>query len=77
MANYDDRKGFIHNHMISDSFEDDFYTNLFNENVAGDDLMPYDTLGNIRVIRTYWKSRRKIKKVKSYDKETGETIYSF
>lgn len=43
---------------------------LFNE--AGVSASPYDMDGNIRVVRVYWKSRRKIKKVKSYDPETGE-----
>ena len=40
-------------------------------------LMPYDSAGNIRVIRVYWKSRRKIKKVKSYNPETGEEEFNF
>lgn len=40
-------------------------------------MMPYDTDGNIRVIKIFWKSRRKIKKVKSYDPETGEETFNF
>lgn len=40
-------------------------------------LSPYDMNGNIRVLRVYWKSRRKIKKVKSYDPETGEEQFNF
>ena len=40
-------------------------------------MMPYDTAGNIRVIRVFWKSRRKIKKVKSYDPQTGEETFNF
>ena len=40
-------------------------------------LMPVDMNGNIRVLRVYWKSRRKIKKVKSYDPETGEEQFNF
>lgn len=40
-------------------------------------LMPYDSAGNIRVIRVYWKSRRKVKKVKSYNPETGEEEFNF
>lgn len=40
-------------------------------------LSPYDKNGNIRVLRVYWKSRRKIKKVKSYDPETGEEQFDF
>ena len=39
-------------------------------------LMPYDMAGNIKVLRVYWKSKRKIKKVKSYD-EDGEPQYNF
>lgn len=43
----------------------------------GSDLLPYDVNGNIRVIRVYWKSKRKIFKVKSYDPETGEEVFDF
>ena len=41
------------------------------------ELLPFDTNGNIRVLRMYWKSRRRIKKVKSYDPETGEEQFNF
>ncbi len=37
----------------------------------------YDLQGNIRVLRLYWKSKRKIKKVKYYDVNTGEEQYDF
>ena len=40
-------------------------------------LTPYDIDGNVRVLKVYWKSRRKIKKVKSYDPETGEEQFNF
>ena len=40
-------------------------------------LLPFDINGNVRVLRVYWKSRRKIKKVKSYDPETGEEQFDF
>lgn len=36
-----------------------------------------DNAGNIKVLRVYWKSRRKIKKVKSYNPQTGEEEYHF
>ena len=45
-----------------------------DENMA---LLPFDMNGNVRVMRVYWKSRRKIKKVKSYDPETGEEEFNF
>jgi hypothetical protein len=40
-------------------------------------MTPYDINGNVRVLTVYWKSRRKIKKVKSYDPETGEEQFDF
>lgn len=40
-------------------------------------LTPYDMNGNVRVLKVYWKSRRKIKKVKSYDPITGEEEFNF
>ena len=43
----------------------------------GSDLMPYDMAGNIRVTQVFWKSRRKIKKVKSYDPQTGDMTFDF
>ena len=39
--------------------------------------LPYDLYGNIRVLQVYWKSLRKIKKVKRYDQQTGEPYYEF
>lgn len=38
---------------------------------------PFDMYGNIRVLQVYWKSRRKIKKVKSYNQETGAEEFNF
>lgn len=37
---------------------------------------PVDSQGNIRVLRVFWKSRRKVKDVKSYDPQTGEEIHN-
>lgn len=42
--------------------------------VSYNSKVPFDTDGNIRVVRMYWKSRRKIKKVKYYD-EQGNVQY--
>ena len=36
-----------------------------------------DGFGNVREVRVYWKSYRKILKVKSYNFETGEEEYNF
>lgn len=80
MDNIDERYGFVNNHMIGDEMSTDgFYFdpfNLFSESPSNS-LLPYDLSGNLRVLRMYWKSRRKIKKVKSYDLETGEEVYNF
>lgn len=38
--------------------------------------MPHDLNGNIRVLQVYWKSLRKVKDIKSYDFETGETEHN-
>ncbi len=43
----------------------------------GSNLLPYDVAGNIRVVRVYWKSKRKIYSVKSFDPETGEEQFDF
>ena len=39
--------------------------------------LPVDGDGNVRVLRVYWKSNRKIKKVKGYDPVTGEETFRF
>ena len=76
MDNIDERMGFVNANMIDDTFESYNPMDLFNDQTSSS-LLPYDTAGNIRVLRVYWKSRRKIKKVKSYDPQTGEELYNF
>lgn len=80
MDNIDERFGYVNNHMVGEEISTDgFYFdpfNLFSDSISNS-LLPYDLAGNIRVLKMYWKSRRRIKKVKSYDPETGEEIYNF
>ena len=80
MDNIDERFGYVNNHMVEEEISTDgFYFdpfNLFSDSISNS-LLPYDLAGNIRVLKMYWKSRRRIKKVKSYDPETGEEIYNF
>lgn len=80
MDNIDERFGFINNNMVGEEMSSNgFYFdpfNLFSDSISNS-LLPYDLAGNLRVLRMYWKSRRKIKKVKSYDLDTGEEIYNF
>ena len=83
MDNLDERYGFIDGNMIDDSISTSggkYYfdaENLFGDNSVNSSLLPYDLAGNLRVIRMYWKSKRKILKVKSYDPITGEEQYNF
>lgn len=82
MDNIDERFGFVNPSMMGDevTVSDGSYffdpAGLFSEGVAGS-LLPYDLAGNLRVLRLYWKSKKKILKVKSYDPQTGEETYDF
>ena len=80
MDNIDERYGFVNYNMVGEEMSSDgFYFdpfNLFSDSISNS-LLPYDLAGNIRVLRMYWKSKRAIKKVKSYDIETGEEIIKF
>ena len=95
MDNIDERYGFVNQNMIGDEItvRDGTYffdpANLFTEGIANS-LLPYDLAGNLRVLRLYWKSKRKILKVKSgeeewnfypenyvVNKEAGEEVQSF
>lgn len=80
MDNIDERYGYVNNNMVGEELSTNgFYfdpMNLFSDSISNS-LLPYDMAGNLRVIRMYWKSKRKIKKVKSYDSETGQENYTF
>ena len=43
----------------------------------GSNLLPYDVAGNVRIVRVWWKSKRKILKVKSFNQITGEEEFDF
>ena len=75
MGNRDERLGFINTFLSGYNFETPSSA-LFG-GISFKSLIPYDILGNIRVLRVYWKSKRKILKVKSYNQETGEEVFSY
>lgn len=75
MDNRDERYGFIPMEEWT-AGEDVDPLSLFSGEERHNKL-PVDQNGNIRVLRVYWKSRRQIKKVKSYDPETGEEQFNF
>ena len=80
MDNVDERQGFVNRVFVGEeaTMQDGFFWDpIGNADSVNSNLAPFDTLGNIRVIRVYWKSLRKIKKVKSYDPMTGEEIFNF
>ena len=78
MDNIDPRYGFVPNWTLDWTAGDSLINpmELFDHHLDSS-LLPYDMNGNVRVLRVYWKSRRKIKKVKSYDPETGEEQFNF
>ena len=86
-GNYDDTYGYANSEriigeegiIISKGEHQDYFFDALSamEGGFGSDLIPYDTVGNVRVLRVFWKSRRKIKKVKHYDEETGDVLFDF
>ena len=79
MDNIDERNAFI---SVSDLGADNVQQGIIDgyNLFAGGGITAnnyYDGNGNIKVLRVFWKSKRKIKKVKFYDPETGEEDYKF
>lgn len=79
MGYVDERNGFIRRDMLSESYPTVASSELFGDSTEFDQyrILPYDTDGNVRVMRMYWKSRRKILKVKYYDPDTGEENFKY
>lgn len=80
MDNIDPRNEFVRvedtdlgNAIFKDGF---FWSPESNFSGVGTSLAAYDSEGNVRVVRMFWKSRRRIKKVKYYD-ENGEVQYKY
>lgn len=78
MDNVDPRYGFVPNLDLEWTAGESVINSLqlFDTDIDSS-LLPYDLNGNVRVLRVFWKSYRKIKKVKSYDPETGEEQFNF
>ena len=75
---WDDRNAYMDpdlgNEMVSNPH---FFSALLGEYGYTSSALPYDSEGNVRVLRVFWKSRRKIKKIKKYDFQTGEEEFHF
>lgn len=80
MGNYDPRYSMVSADLMSPDIGNDIVSEKGFFDIMTDGynttLMPYDIAGNLRVLRVYWKSKRKIKRVKYYD-ENGEEQYEF
>ena len=77
MDNLDLRYGFYPNLSLDTAGDKVIDPLSLFDNTYDASFLPYDMNGNVRVLRVYWKSRRQIKKVKSYDPETGEEEFNF
>ena len=77
MDNLDPRYGFYPNLSLDTAGDKVIDPLSLFDNTYDASFLPYDMNGNVRVLRVYWKSRRQIKKVKSYDPETGEEEFNF
>ena len=82
MSNIDERNAFINVNEIN-GFEGGYGSVIDNYSIFAQTTGSaattnyFDNNGNIRVVRTYWRSKRKIKKVKSYNPETGDEEFDF
>jgi hypothetical protein len=77
-GNIDETLGFVNLGINKDTIKNkDQIKALFGRIDEFEDSSPYDFNGNIRVMKVFWKSRRKVKKVKSYDPQTGEETFDF
>lgn len=85
-GNYDESYPFVATHTITS--EDGIMVDGQNlsfvydalsgyDGGIGSNLLPYDVAGNVRVIRMWWKSKRMIYSVKSFDPVTGEEVFDF
>lgn len=75
---WDDRNAYMDPRVGNDLVKNPhFFSALLGEYGYTPSMLPYDSEGNVRVLRVYWKSSRKIKKVKKYDFATGEEEFHF
>lgn len=78
MSNWDERRGWVYVGDKDDSLKNqDIINSIFSNNNYMNNDTVCDADGNIRVIRVFWKSRRKIKKITSFDPETAEEVIDF
>ena len=76
---WDDRNAYMNDVEYGDAMvrNPHFFSSLLGNVDYTSTMLPYDSEGNMRVLRVYWKSARKIKKIKYYDYNTGEEDFKF
>ena len=78
MANWDERNSWVYVGDDKGNHRDkQLISELFNSHSYTEKNSVCDFDGNIRVVRVFWKSRRKIKKVTSFDPITAEENIDF
>ena len=78
MGHYDPRLAFVNRAIAGLNFDasgSDFFSSIGGHGHYSS--QPYDMEGNVRVLRVFWKSKRKIQKVKRYNAETGAVEFSY
>jgi hypothetical protein len=76
MGNWNEADGWFNTNNLDVTKNPKLVNDLFgNGSTQIDSIVDAD--GNIKVVRVFWKSRRKIKKVTSYDPQTGEEVVDF
>lgn len=76
--NEDDTAGFVNMNMVDGDINKATIHDLFGgeAELELENSTPYDFYGNIRVCQVYWKSYRLVQKVRSFDPETGEEVFT-
>ena len=77
LDNIDERNAFINmaNIAPSESFQGELLDNYVAFAMSNNNINYFDNNGNVRILRVYWKSKRAVLKVKSFDIETGDEVY--
>lgn len=77
VGNISEDAGYMQTDVIPENIDGLFFNPFGTPEGVNSSLLPFDPVGNVKVVRVYWKSRKKIKRVKSYNEQTGETEYDF
>ena len=72
---YDERNSFILTDSSNSAFGEGILIDNYDGFANGSNISPYiDNVGNIRVLKVFWKSLRRVKKVTYFDPVTGEEM---